>query len=143
MCIRDRGIVGEGKIGSPALLDTYRAEGFRMQRFAPNSKECSSDQSAGQNGAVTALRIFRPAIPATVTLRDGSPVRIACQKRKDIQGTILWSAGPWRSSGDWWEREAWSRDEWDIAVQAEAEITLYRLIKDLLAGRWFVEGAYD
>ena len=26
-------------------------------------------------------------------------------------------AGPWRSSGDWWAREGWARDEWDIAVQ--------------------------
>jgi protein ImuB len=55
----------------------------------------------------------------------------------------LWSAGPWRSSGDWWEKESWSRDEWDIAVQGKTDITLYCLVKDLLAGKWFVEGTYD
>ena len=140
---RIAGIVGENKIGSLALLDTYRAEGFRMQRFAPDSQKLSPNKSAKQNATVAALRIFRPAAPVIVTMRDGSPARISCHKRKDIQGEILWSAGPWRSSGDWWEKESWSRDEWDVAVQAETEITLYRLVKDLLAGRWLVEGVYD
>jgi protein ImuB len=55
----------------------------------------------------------------------------------------VWVAGPWRSSGDWWEQEGWARDEWDIAVQAENEITLYRLVRDLLGGRWVLEGSYD
>jgi protein ImuB len=147
---RIAGIVGEEKIGSLELLDTYRAEGFRMQRFNPNSQGSFKSKSCDNNTAtVTALRIFRPTVPATVTLRDGSPTHIACPKRKgkdkdkEIQGQILWAAGPWRSSGDWWEQEAWSRDEWDIAVQAETEITLFRLVRDLLAGRWFVEGTYD
>jgi protein ImuB len=141
---RIAGIVGEDKFGSLALLDTYRTNGFRMQRFVPNSFENSPDKSRGENNAaVTALRIFRPPIPVTMTLRNGRPAHVACHKRSEIQGEILWSAGPWRSSGDWWEQESWSRDEWDIAVQAETEITLYRLVHDLLAGRWFVEGTYD
>jgi protein ImuB len=147
---RIAGIVGEENIGSLELLDTYRAEGFRMQRFAPNSKDNLKpkfDDDDKDKSTVTALRIFRPTVPATVTLRDGNPTHIVCPKRKSkdigIHGQILWAAGPWRSSGDWWEQEAWSRDEWDIAVQAETEITLFRLVRDLLAGRWFVEGAYD
>ena len=64
-----------------------------------------------------------------------------------MQGEVLWKAGPWRFSGDWWEREAWSRDEWDIAFKtAPAKwrvIALYRLVHDLLGGGWFVEGTYD
>ncbi len=141
---RIAGIVGENKFGSLALLDTYRANGFRMQRFVPDSHESFKNKSSDRNpAAVTALRIFRPPMPVTVTLRDGSPAHIACHKRSQIQGEILWSAGPWRSSGDWWERESWSTDEWDIAVQAETEITLYRLVHDLLARRWFLEGTYD
>lgn len=141
---RIAGIVGEDKLGSLELLDTYRAEGFRMQRFAPDSYEKFQNKSKDKNNiAVTALRIFRPVVPVTVTLHDGSPAHIACHKCSEIQGEILWSAGPWRSSGDWWERESWSRDEWDIAVRGETEITLYRLVRDLLAGQWFVEGTYD
>jgi len=48
-----------------------------------------------------------------------------------------------------WEREAWARDEWDIALQNNTalqdndNIALYRLVHDLLGGGWFVEGTYD
>ncbi len=143
---RIAGLVGEDKIGSLQLLDTYRAESFRMTRFTPTTSETFHNKTNYKNnGAVTALRMFRPSVSVTVTLRDGIPAYLACHKRtnNDIQGRVLWSAGPWRSSGDWWEKESWSRDEWDIAVQAEMKITLYRLVKDLLTGKWFVEGTYD
>src|SRR5271166_5076055 len=91
---------------------------------------------------VTALRIFRPSIGVVMTMRDGKPARINCPK-KEIQGEILWAAGPWRSSGDWWEQKGWARDEWDVAVQGETGIALYRLVRDRLDGRWFLEGTYD
>jgi len=145
---RIAGIVGEGKTGSVELLDTHRPEGFRMQRFAPGGPQSMSDAGSPRPGssdaAVTALRMFRPSVPATVTMRDGKPSRIACSKRKQVQdGEVLWAAGPWRASGDWWEHEGWARDEWDIAVWGEAGVTLYRLVRDLLSGRWWMEGTYD
>ena len=157
---RIAGIVGEDKAGSLELLDTHRPEGFRMRRFAPGESQelkpasqknalkaglqPSQKQKTQESGyAVTALRIFRPPVHATVTLRDGQPARIACPQRKPIQGEILWVAGPWRSSGDWWDQEGWARDEWDIALQEEIGIALYRLVRDLLSGRWYVEGTYD
>ena len=142
---RIAGIVGEDKIGSLQLLDTYRAEGFNMQRFVPRESQVDSQNKSGKanNSVITALRIFRPPVSVSIILRDGIPSHISNHKNREIQRQILWSAGPWRSSGDWWEKNAWSRDEWDIAVQAEAGITLYRLVRDLLAGQWFVEGAYD
>jgi len=157
---RIAGIVGEDKAGSLELLDTHRPEGFRMLKFAPGESQelkpasqknvlkaglqPSQKQKTRESGyAVTALRIFRPPVRATVTLRDGQPARIACPKRKPIQGEILWVAGPWRSSGDWWDQEGWARDEWDIALQEEIGIALYRLVRDLLSGRWYVEGTYD
>jgi protein ImuB len=146
---RIAGIVGEGKVGSLQLLDTYRPEGFRMQHFAPGEASTRPANPATDTGfkpsgrAVTALRIFRPPVSAAVTIRDGKPVRVICLKRKEIQGEILWAAGPWHSSGDWWEQEGWSRDEWDIAVQSENAIALYRLVRDLMSGQWLVEGTYD
>jgi protein ImuB len=87
--------------------------------------------------------MFRPRLSATVTLRDGKPALISCPKKKEVQGEVIWQAGPWRSSGDWWQQTPWARDEWDIALQTASGIALYRLVRDLLAGRWFVEGAYD
>jgi protein ImuB len=141
---RIAGIVGADKVGSLQILDTHRPEGFRMQRFAPAMPKYDNVKKADrQESAVTALRIFRPPAIAQVTLRDGKPARVQCPKRKEIDGEIIWTAGPWRASGDWWEQDAWSRDEWDIAVQGDSEIALYRLVRDLLNGKWMVEGTYD
>ncbi|MGA8150692.1 MAG: DNA polymerase Y family protein [Terriglobales bacterium] len=140
---RIAGIVGENKVGSLALLDTHRPEGFQMQRFAPREPREKPGVAKSSDDLVTALRMFRPAAAVTVTLCEGKPESISCPKRKEIHGEILWAAGPWRSSGDWWEQEGWARDEWDIAVQQETGIALYRLVRDLLNGRWLLEGTYD
>jgi protein ImuB len=149
---RIAGLVGEARVGALELLDTYRAEGFRMRRFVPGEVQKSSAQEtrprkhsepAEEKSAVAALRMFRPPLRATVTLGNGELVRVVCSKKKEVQGSVLWKAGPWRSSGDWWEREAWARDEWDIALQNADGVALYRLVHDLLGGGWFVEGTYD
>ena len=153
---RIAGIVGENKVGAVQMMDTHHPQAFQMRRFVledvrPQRSQTSAAKAENfppscpqsKDGMVTALRIFRPPAFATVSMRDGVPARITCPKRKQIDGEILWGAGPWRSSGDWWEREGWSRDEWDIAVQQESGIALYRLVRDLLSGRWFVEGTYD
>src|ERR1051326_1999310 len=160
---RIAGIVGEDKVGSLQLLDTHRPEGFRMQRFVlseaiaprrhggiekinqrssihkPSASPCLRGESS--DNLVTALRMFRPPKKVAVTVNDGKPMHLSGTK-KELCGDILWAAGPWRSSGDWWEQDGWSRDEWDIAVQGESGIALYRLVRDLLAGRWILEGTY-
>lgn len=140
-------IVGETRVGSVEILDTHRPQGFQMRRFA-GAAERAHENSAPNNNAhqtsvITALRMFRPAVPASVTVRDGSPSRISCPKKKTMDGQVLWVAGPWRFSGDWWEQEPWARDEWDVALQQAGGIGLYRLVRDLLSGGWFIEGTYD
>jgi hypothetical protein len=116
---RIAGMVGEDKVGSLQLLDSHRPEAFRMQRFAPVDPKGEKEKSDGASPSapITALRMFRPPLRAKVTLHDGQPKRVVCLKRKEISGEILWMAGPWRSSGDWWEQDGWARDEWDIALQ--------------------------
>ncbi len=185
-------IVGEDRVGSVELLDSYRPDAFRMQHFSvvpqgqnrkpkstpafsptavpklrdwisgptqPRSGEPTA-QAIGQGSRaaqprrgertsdsyddiVTALRMFRPRLQAFVTLRQGHPAQIACPKRKEVKGDVIWHAGPWRSSGDWWDQEPWARDEWDIAIQIIGGLALYRLVHDLLSGKWYVEGTYD
>src|SRR5579859_80882 len=149
---RIAGMVGEHKVGALELLDTHHPEGFRMRRFVAEvarktpQKENSDSAALGSavaKSAVTALRRFRPPLRANVALENGEPARVTCPRKKEVQGDVLWKAGPWRFSGDWWEHDAWSRDEWDIALQNRDAIALYRLVHDLLAGAWFVEGTYD
>ena len=149
------GIVGGDRVGSLALLDTHRPEGFRMQPFVmrespsgsgrnqENFQNSSSEREGRSTELVTALRLFRPPLAAKVTLREGNPTYVASWQGEELGGEILWAAGPWRSSGDWWEKEGWARDEWDIAVQEETQIVCYRLVRDLLRGRWLLEGTYD
>ena len=140
-------MVGESNVGAVELLDTHRPEGFRMRRFVANALRKSEPEKvsapAEETNAVTALRRLRPPLRVQVTLESGQPVRVACSKKKEMQGEVLWKAGPWRSSGDWWEREAWSRDEWDVALRNGEAVSFCRLVHDLLGGGWFVEGTYD
>ncbi len=161
---RIAGIVGEKRVGSVEMLDTHREGAFAVRHFAPlepetkqsvkrkkndmpipeNDSARALEESAQQKmSAVIALRLFRPPLGASVAVREAKPVRVRCLEREDIAGEIVWTAGPWRSSGDWSEQEGWSREEWDIAVSAETGLTLYRLVQDKLSGNWFVEGMYD
>lgn len=144
---RIAGIVGEQKVGAVELLDTHHPKGFRMRRFvaevARRVPEKKTPDSAEAQSAVTALRRFRPPLRANVTLENGQPERLHCAKKKEVQGEVLWKAGPWRFSGDWWERDAWSRDEWDLALRNGEAISFHRLVHDLLGGGWFIEGTYD
>ena len=144
---RIAGMVGEHKVGALELLDTHHPDGFRMRRFvaevARKVPQKKTPDSAEAISAVTALRRLRPPLRANVTLENGQPVRLICPRKKEFQGEVLWKAGPWRFSGDWWEREAWSRDEWDLALRNGEAVSFYRLVHDLLGGGWFVEGTYD
>jgi protein ImuB len=156
---RIAGMVGENKVGAIELLDTHHPDGFRMRRFTNDSAgvvralpstrsgqaipaQPGSGNEREEQSPVTALRHFRPPLRVNVTLENGQPARVFCRK-KEVTGSVLWRAGPWRSSGDWWDRDPWSRDEWDIALQNSESITLYRLVHDLLGSDWFVEGTYD
>jgi protein ImuB len=163
---RIAGIVGEGRVGSVELLDTHREGAFVVRHFEaaePEAKQSGKkkDMSMPENenasqaeeeleenaqekmSAVIALRLFRPPLGANVTVREAKPVRMRCLEREDIAGEIVWTAGPWRFSGDWSDQGGWSREEWDIAVYADTGLVLYRLVQDKLSGNWFVEGTYD
>ena len=137
---RINAIVGEGRAASPVLLDTHCPGAFEMRHFTPSDADAKGD---ARKDLVTALRIFRPPILVQVNYADGKPSHLFSHKNQQISGDVLWAAGPWRSSGDWWEQDSWVRDEWDIALEEKNDIVLYRLIHDLLSGKWLLEGTYD
>jgi protein ImuB len=140
---RIAGMVGENHVGAVELLDTHHPQGFRMRHFLSEAPRKNEREKTEEKSAVTALRRLRPPLRVQVTLESSQPVRVACAKKKEVQGEVLWKAGPWRSSGDWWEHEAWSRDEWDLALRNGEAVSFCRLVHDLLGGGWFVEGTYD
>jgi len=127
-------------ISMPQNDNVYAVDAGQKETFWNNAQE---DRAQEKMSAVIALRLFRPPLGASVVLREAKPVRMQCREREDVGGEIIWSAGPWRSSGDWSEQEGWSREEWDIVVPKETGLVLYRLVQDKLRGKWLVEGTYD
>jgi len=139
---RIKAIVGEERVGSPELLDTHRPDAFRMVRMQGGAGwKPAGRLLIGPRGEAAlcpkalALRIFRPPRAARVAVISGRPGFIAAD---GIRGKVLDLAGPWRTSGDWWTADPWSRDEWDIALSDGA---VYRLYCEPRG--WFVEGSYD
>ena len=81
------------------------------------------------------FRRLRPPTPARVTLTAGRPVHLHSDR---LTATIVASAGPWRSSCEWWTEHGWLRDEWDVEL---SDGTLCRLAND--GSAWSVDGIYD
>jgi protein ImuB len=171
--IENRQCSSEARVGSPEMVDTHRPDAFRMKPFAVGEGvrgtgklrpiECSSgeapeptatrhnaegtalggERAPSSNSSITALRVFRPALAAVVTVREGKPAQVASAERPTMRGEVVWCAGPWRSSGEWWTEQAWRREEWDVAVRNEEGVALYRVYRDEIKGKWWVEGSYD
>jgi len=133
----------EVKLPGKRKKDMFVPENDNAGELEEKLKENTKENAPEKMSAVIALRLFRPPLGVTVTLREAKPVRMRCLAREDIAGEIVWTAGPWRSSGDWSEQEGWSREEWDIAVPDKTSLALYRLVQDKLSGNWFIEGMYD
>lgn len=151
---RLRATVGEDRVGAPVLLDTHRPNAFRQDNFVlPEIRENKISETSVLRSTASALRIYRPALAATVELHKAKPARIVCD---GVQRRVLSYAGPWRTKGDWWSETAWTRDEWDVVLHSlrpkvqkescgedEEETAVYRIFRDLRSRRWFVEGIYD
>lgn len=180
-------LVGDSHIGSPELMDTHRPDEFRMRRFAAPgcaleirratrhpaggkaapASEAMEDPNRCASKSTTAFRVFRPALPATVDLHEGCPIRVGF---RGMRGDVVAASGPWRSSGDWWREDAWRNDEWDLEIRflstLEARVDaasgprrweqvsnagsqqifqhgLYRIFYDSIRQGWFVRGMYD
>src|SRR5208337_3790059 len=111
---RISGIVGERRAGIARLLDTHRQDSFRMERFVASAEEPKQAQpptmSEVEEQPPFALRILRPASQLRVRITEGRPVSMTAVTqqpgRGELKGGIVWSAGPWRSSGDWWTENA-------------------------------------
>jgi len=173
-------LMGETHVGSPRLVDSWKPGVFEMMAFtggegAEGSEGAEANGSEGIEGRegiesrpspaprapATALRRFRLPVPVRVQVVEGRPVRVMSDRRGVGGGAIVQAAGPWRTSGEWWNDggaqvpqvprvprvprvqgppQSWDRDEWDIAI---ADGTLYRLYVERDVGQWFIEGVVD
>jgi hypothetical protein len=86
-------------------------------------------------------------------LREERPMRVCL---RGIHGEVVAASGPWRSSGGWWQEDAWDQDEWELAIDFGSshgprersmsswpQYGVYRIYHDALRKGWFVRGLYD
>ena len=125
-------LVGSGNVGAAELVDTHLPGVFRLQHFTgPENSPSRAEPAVPARLGLAGFRVFRP------------PVRVATARTGSIQtvrGDVVASSGPWRTSGDWWSAERWSKDEWDIELDNGM---LCRIARDLESGSWCIEGMYD
>jgi protein ImuB len=151
-------VMGDGRCGMAALVDSYRPGAFEMKRFAVEWHNVAHRRMAGSEigGPPTlALRRFRIPVPAFVAVKDGRPVRVLANGASLSGGSVQGCAGPWRTSGEWWRvadarvqadagcdhaQVSWNRDEWDVSL---ADGGVYRIYRDRDRDRWFVDGVID
>ena len=62
------------------------------------------DSASSALNVVSALRRCRQPVPARVAVADGRPVAVTTDRRGFAGGRVLACAGPWRTSGQWWEQ---------------------------------------
>tara|TARA_B100001123_G_scaffold451313_1_gene630630 strand:- start:3029 stop:4372 length:1344 start_codon:yes stop_codon:yes gene_type:complete len=159
---RLRVLVGAGRCGVAELVNSHYPGAFKMQEFRPklfeekDGKHCE-DKEAVLRLLPAVIRRFRMPVRAHVTVGklSGKPVSLIVKKQRVASGRIVASSGPWRSSGNWWEGDTrnvsrdrdhdiashpWNRDEWDVVLSGGS---VYRLFRDRLADKWFVEGVMD
>lgn len=159
-------VMGEGRVGSPVLRDSWQPDACTLQPFAPRELAPGVDspfttvradrpddwRAGAQPRAAMAVRRFRSPVPARVTLEQGEPRRVLVDRRGVTGGLVSRCAGPWRTSGGWWQEPAasarpsdraeapWDRDEWDVTLE---DGTTCLLVQDRAARTWFIDGVLD
>lgn len=138
-------LMGDDRCGAPAEVDSWEPGACGMRPFVPVERPAllPSGASDVEARAVTAVRRFRVPVPARVRVERGVPVRVVTDRRGWAGGTVEASAGPWRTSGGWWQESGkgrWDRDEWDVTL---ADGVTYRAFRDRLGEAWYLEGVVD
>jgi protein ImuB len=134
---RLKAIVGEDRVGSPVLEDTYRAGSFRMERFV-----AGDNASPGEpKGPRMALRRMRPSVPVCVAMHAMKPGSF---RDGDNRFEVTAAYGPWKTSGCWWSMEEWDVEEWDVLATRENSTSVAcLLVCDCARKEWRLEAFFD
>lgn len=126
-------LVGPDRSGSPRANNTWRPDAFHIEKL---DTEIQTDLEPESRKASIGLPLerIRPPRPVRVFMQDEQPAAI---EGEVIQGIVKQVNGPWRLSSDWWDNKPWSREEWDIELEAGGLYRIFRTSKG-----WFVEGMY-
>jgi protein ImuB len=127
-------LVGNHRVGAPALVDKHEPGAFKVIPFNPAKAE--SRKPKAEIARALVLHAMRPARDAEVHLDRGRPRYV---QASGVAGQVLAAAGPFRLREGWWEKNL-QRDYYDIELSDGA---VYRLYQDLVEKSWFLEGWYE
>jgi protein ImuB len=142
---RIRALVGDDCVGSPVLRDTNQPDSFRIEPFnialAPSAHRSSSAIASSS----AAMRQLRPPERVSITLRDRQPASFVF---RDCRYEVEHAYGPWLAEGDWWNRQTWALEQWDLiarssATSGESTLLCCCLVRDLKEQSWHVVTLYD
>ncbi len=120
-------LVGEGCVGVPRAADTWQPGAYELAGM-----EALEFQRGGWSD-----RIHEGEE------RIGLPLR-RWRMERTFPGwsEVVRSVGPYRSSGDWWER-GWRVEEWDVEMSDGAVLRVARRSGGSGGAGWVVVGAYE
>ncbi len=112
------------ELQQPSRLDNPREIAGEKPQVAHNSgrpeqqKIIVTSELDDREKRLAGFRVFRPAIQARVEMREEKPVRVFFRARngKFQGGEVVAASGPWRASGDWWNKDSWQQEEWDLEI---------------------------
>ena len=171
-------LMGEMRCGSPEIVDSWQPGAFAMKTFTPGpgmpearSLNPESRVPNPESRVMSALRRFRHPVPIRVHVKQGKPSSVSIMERGLSGGTIDSCAGPWRTSGAWWDTRisnpesripspesrvsnpesripnpgSRAPDPWDRDEWdvALADGPTYRLFRERHSDKWFLEGVVD
>lgn len=127
------GLLGADRVGRPVLEETHRPDAFRMESFSWQLAEGAKEELPPL--PASALRRFRGKTPATVVVKKKRPAIFRSGK---MAGPVREANGPFLASGNWWDRGAWGRAEWDLELENGAVCQCHAS-----GGQWALDGIYD
>jgi protein ImuB len=103
-------LMGETRCGSPEVIDSWQPGAFAMKTFTPGpgmpESRIPNPESripSPESRVMSALRRFRHPVPIRVHVKQGKPSSVSIMNRGLSGGAIDSCAGPWRTSGAWWD----------------------------------------
>jgi len=125
-------ILGSDRLSTPVPSDSWRPDSFTLEKPAESVPAPAAPLVHPPRGGV--LRRFRPPRPMLVVLENARPADLSGA----VGGRVRTVAGPWRSSGGWWQPEGWAVETWHVEL---ARGGVYQLVRT--ADGWTIEGEID
>jgi protein ImuB len=126
-------LVGNDRVGTPALEETHRPDAFRMEPFTWNVVAAAVSGGRVHESVSIALRRFRPPTNAAIFISQDRHLQ-----SDKVGGQVIEQTGPFLLSGNWWDEKAWARAEHDLQLENGELLRAHQGEQ-----KWAIDGIYD